>query len=172
MDALFNFSRTCLFLTFAAFVIGKIIGFKSFRSHVRSTVSVSPGGAPFVAGAVIVIELLACGCLLWRSTAAVGFGVLAGTLAVFTAYLGRLLLRGRGESCGCGGDSDVPVTVWHITRNVMLFCLSMAGLLVSFVSPSVSFDVQDWMRVPLALLVVGPAYFLDGLIDFFGRELL
>ncbi|MEJ8650395.1 MauE/DoxX family redox-associated membrane protein [Streptomyces sp. MS1.AVA.3] len=172
MDALFNFSRACLFLTFAAFAVGKMVGFKSFRSHVCNTVSAAPGHASLIAGVVIIIELLACGCLLRSSTAAAGFGILAGTLVVFTAYLGRLLARGRAESCGCGGDSDSPVTVWHITRNVTLFCLSMVGLLASFGSHATSFDAQDWMRIPLTLLVAGPAYFLDRLIVFFGRELV
>ncbi|MFC9234375.1 MauE/DoxX family redox-associated membrane protein [Streptomyces decoyicus] len=171
MDALFNFSRACLFLTFAVFAIGKIVGFNSFRSHVRNTVSAAPERASLIAGVVVLVELLACGCLLWSSTAAAGFGVLAGTLVVFTAYLGRLLARGRTESCGCGGDSGSPATVWHIARNVLLFCLSMAGLLASLGSHATSFDAQDWMRAPLALLVAGPAYFLDRLIDFFGREL-
>ncbi|WP_310722725.1 MauE/DoxX family redox-associated membrane protein [Streptomyces sp. N2A] len=170
MDALVNFCRSCLFLTFAGFALSKVIGFKAFRSHVQKTVSTVPGSSTLIAGAVVVAEALACACLLWNSTAPAGFAALGALLAVFTAYLCKLLARGRGESCGCAGQSDSPVTVWHVARNVMLFCLSAGGLLAAS-SHSAVFDVQDWLRVPAAFLLAGPAYFLDDLIDFFGRKL-
>ncbi|MEE6268612.1 MauE/DoxX family redox-associated membrane protein [Streptomyces diastatochromogenes] len=162
----------CLFLTFMAFSVSKVIGFRAFRDHVRNSVSAMPGMSLLVAGSVIVAELLACGLLLWNATAPEGFALMAVMLIVFTAYLCRLVARGRGESCGCSGESSGPITLWHISRNVLLFLLSVGGLLASLGQHNGSFDGWNLVVLPVALLFSGVAYFLDYFLEFFKGELL
>lgn len=80
---------------------------------------------PFVAAAVVGIELLAGIALVsgWNSRA--GAVVIAALLAVFTGFIAQALLRGIDLRCGCFGG-DEPASWWTVLRDLAMLAAALA----------------------------------------------
>ncbi|MGZ6124048.1 MAG: DoxX family protein [Myxococcales bacterium] len=87
---------------------------------------VVPGAAvPWVASAVVGIELLAGIALVTGWMVRPAAVLIAGLLAVFTVFLTQALLRGIDLRCGCFGG-DEPATWWTVARDLAMFAAAIA----------------------------------------------
>ena len=94
-----------------------------------------PGGAPYVAAALPMIELALGGTLIaaprvWRQAAALGAAAL---LVGFTVAVGSAYFRRINIDCGCFGTGGGPITWLTLLRNLAL--LGVACGLVAFQAP-------------------------------------
>jgi hypothetical protein len=125
--------RLCLLTVFAVALVGKLSGRGAFAAFVRSlrgmgvlperTVAVAARAS--VGGEALVVVLLA---IPVRYSAAAGFAVAAGLLAVFTGAIGLSLRRGNVAPCRCFGASSTPLGTRHVVRNLALVAVALAGL--------------------------------------------
>ena len=80
---------------------------------------------PFVAAAVVGIELLAGLALIAGVVTRPAAAVIAGLLAVFIVFLAQALLRGIDLRCGCFGG-DEPASWWTVARDVLMLAAALA----------------------------------------------
>ncbi len=103
----------------------KIPDMAGFAENVANYRMVPAALVPGVAAAVVGIELVAGLALVanvWSRAAAL---VLAGLLAVFTAGVTSVVVRGIDVACGCFGGT-APATWWTVLRDVALLGLAIA----------------------------------------------
>jgi uncharacterized membrane protein YphA (DoxX/SURF4 family) len=103
----------------------KIPDMAGFAENVANYRMVPAALVPGVAAAVVGIELVAGLALIanvWSRAAAL---VLAGLLAVFTAGVTSVVVRGIDVACGCFGGT-APATWWTVLRDVALLGLAIA----------------------------------------------
>ena len=80
---------------------------------------------PFVASAVVGIELLAGIALLVGVMERPAAAVIAGLLVAFTVFLSQALLRGIDLRCGCFGG-DEPASWWTVARDLAMLAAAVA----------------------------------------------
>ncbi len=103
----------------------KIPDMAGFAENVANYRMVPAALVPAVAAAVVGVELVAGLALLanvWSRAAAL---VLAALLAVFTAGVTSVVVRGIDVACGCFGGT-APATWWTVLRDVALLGLALA----------------------------------------------
>ncbi len=130
-------SRLLLLTVFALALAGKISGRKAWGAfvqsiHAMSVVAPSRAAAAAVATAVAEasIVVLAAVPVRWAGTAA--FALAAGLLACLTLAVVRVIRRGAAVPCRCFGPSETPLGAQHVTRNLVLIAVALAGLAASF----------------------------------------
>jgi len=116
--------RVVLGALFVWAAVTKLPDMASFAQDVANYRVVPPLLVPFVASAVVGIELLSglalIGGLMVRPAAI----VLAGLLAVFTVFLTQALLRGIDLRCGCFGGEE-KASWWTVARDVVMLGASL-----------------------------------------------
>ena len=80
---------------------------------------------PFIAAAVVGIELLAGIGLVSGFLARPAAIVVAALLAVFTVFITQALLRGIDLRCGCFGG-DEPASWWTVLRDLAMLAAALA----------------------------------------------
>jgi putative oxidoreductase len=80
---------------------------------------------PYVAAAVVGIEILAGLALLTGAAVRPAAIVLAALLVVFIAFLVQVLLRGIDLRCGCFGD-DERASWWTVARDIAMLAAAIA----------------------------------------------
>jgi hypothetical protein len=131
------FSRLVLLLTFALSLTGKIGNVRPFASAIASFRIVPRPWARgaawlFLAAELAVIAfLIAGGRFLWWGTAAAAALLLAFTTALLLALVRRLKVP-----CHCFGNSQAPLSVADVARNVLLVLCAFGGLAALHVAPA------------------------------------
>lgn len=80
---------------------------------------------PFVAAAVVGIELVAGTALVSGWMARPAAIVIVALLAVFTLFIAQALLRGIDLRCGCFGG-DEPASWWTVVRDLAMLAAAIA----------------------------------------------
>ncbi|GIH73963.1 MauE/DoxX family redox-associated membrane protein [Planobispora longispora] len=129
MDYLVVAVRCALFVVFAASLVSKVRGRVSFASFTASLpgFGVPAGRARGVAGAVVAAEAAVLVLLALPDTVPFGFALATALLAVFSWAMARVLRRGARVPCRCFGASATPVSVLHVTRNLVLACAALTA---------------------------------------------
>jgi hypothetical protein len=123
-----RFVLACRLVLGALFIwaaIAKLPDMAAFAQDVANYRVVPAALVPFVAAAVVGIELLAGMALVsgWNSRAAAV--VIAVLLAVFTGFIAQALLRGIDLRCGCFGG-DEPASRWTVLRDLAMLAAALA----------------------------------------------
>jgi uncharacterized membrane protein YphA (DoxX/SURF4 family) len=111
--------RVILGALFLWAALGKLPDMAGFAQDVANYRVVPAILVPFVASAVVGVEFVAGIALVTGWMARPAAIVLAGLLAVFTAFLTQALLRGIDLRCGCFGG-DEPATWWTVARDLAM----------------------------------------------------
>jgi hypothetical protein len=118
----------CRLILGALFVwsaVGKLPDMAAFAQDVANYRVVPPVLVPFLASAVVGIELLAGIALVSGWMARPAAIVSAALLAVFIVFLAQALLRGIDLRCGCFGG-DEPASWWTVVRDVVMLAAAVA----------------------------------------------
>jgi hypothetical protein len=103
----------------------KLPDMAAFAQDVANYRVVPAALVPFVASAVVGIELLAGLALAAGVMMRAAATVIAGLLAVFTVFLVQALLRGIDLRCGCFGG-DEPASWWTVARDLVMLAAALA----------------------------------------------
>jgi hypothetical protein len=117
--------RVVLGALFLWAAIAKLPDMAAFAQDVANYRIVAPVLVPFVASAVVGIELLAGIALVTGWMARPAAIVIAVLLAVFTGFLTQALLRGIDLRCGCFGG-DEPASWWTVARDLVMLAAAIA----------------------------------------------
>jgi uncharacterized membrane protein YphA (DoxX/SURF4 family) len=125
--------RLLIGVVFAVAVVSKVASRDAFRAFVRSLQqmdvlplrSVPAAARVSVATEATIVTLLA---VPLRWTAAAGFALAAGLLAIFAAAIRRSVRRGNRAPCRCFGASVTPLGRHHVVRNLLLAGAALVGL--------------------------------------------
>ena len=118
----------CRLILGALFVwsaVGKLPDMAAFAQDVANYRVVPPVLVPFLASAVVGIELLAGIALVSGWMARPAAIVSAALLAVFIVFLAQALLRGIDLRCGCFGG-DEPASWWTVARDLAMLAAALA----------------------------------------------
>ena len=118
-------SRVVLGALFAWAAVTKLPDMAAFAQDVANYRLVPPALVPFVASAVVGIELLAGLALLAGAMTRAAATVIAGLLAVFVVFLAQALLSGIDLRCGCFGG-DEPASWWTVARDLAMLAAAVA----------------------------------------------
>ncbi|MBO3744375.1 MauE/DoxX family redox-associated membrane protein [Actinoplanes flavus] len=123
----------CLIGTvFLSSLAGKLAGrgaFAAFAQSVRQWRILPPPLVRPTAAVVVAAEAVVC-LLVTAGPPPAGDGGLilaALLLTVFAAAIGETLRRGAGAACRCFGPSAVPLSRWHVARNLVLVAAALFG---------------------------------------------
>ncbi len=101
--------------------------------------------------ALIVLEVIVAGGLLWSTTRPVAALLGAGLLAVYAMAMAVPLSQGRTEiSCGCGGAAD-QLSYALLGRNAVL---TAVALFASLPMTERALSWFDYMAIPLGVLAM------------------
>ena len=117
--------RVVLGALFVWAAITKLPDMAAFAQDVANYRVVPAIAVPFVASAVVGIELLAGLALISGRMVRPAAVVIAGLLAVFTVFLTQALLRGIDLRCGCFGGNE-RASWWTVTRDVVMLAAALA----------------------------------------------
>lgn len=101
--------------------------------------------------ALIVLEVVVAGGILWSETRPAAALLGAGLLIAYAGAMAVPLSQGRTEiSCGCGGAAD-QLSVWLLVRNAVLAVLALVAA-----QPMLGRDLQwfDFLSIPLGVLAM------------------
>jgi hypothetical protein len=85
--------------------------------------------AGFISWTIPLLELVICMGLFFPLTRSMGLKVAVGLMAVFTAYIGYMLLTSSSLPCSCGGVLNALSWPQHLVFNIFLFLLGLAAVL-------------------------------------------
>ena len=117
--------RVVLGALFIWAAVTKLPDMAGFAQDVANYRVVPAALVPFVASAVVGIELLAGLALVAGVMTQPAATVIAGLLAVFTVFLTQALLRGIDLRCGCFGG-DEPASWWTVARDLAMLAAAVA----------------------------------------------
>jgi uncharacterized membrane protein YphA (DoxX/SURF4 family) len=118
----------CRVLLGALFVwaaLVKLPDMAGFAQDVANYRLVPAALVPFLASAVVGIELLAGAALVAGFMVRPAAIVLSGLLAAFIVFLSQALLRGIDLRCGCFGG-DEPASWWTVARDLAMLAAALA----------------------------------------------
>jgi putative oxidoreductase len=124
--------RVVLGALFIWAAVAKLPDMAAFAQDVANYRIVPAAVVPFVASAVVGIELLAGIALVVGVMERAAAMVVAGLLAAFTLLLAQALLRGIDLRCGCFGG-DEPASWWTVARDLVM--LAAAVIVARGLSP-------------------------------------
>ncbi|MGB8193801.1 MAG: MauE/DoxX family redox-associated membrane protein [Chitinophagaceae bacterium] len=125
-----GFARLALSITlfYGAFVKGT--DFVTFTSQMKQSPLLEPFNTTLVGIGVLAIEIIAAVLLSLPRTLRAGFYTSLFVMLLFSAYLSVLYFGYKNIPCSCGGIlGSMPYPV-HITFNIALTLLALAGVLV------------------------------------------
>lgn len=117
--------RVVLGALFIWAAVTKLPDMAGFAQDVANYRVVPAALVPFVASAVVGIELLSGLALVAGVMTQPAATVIAGLLAVFTVFLTQALLRGIDLRCGCFGG-DEPASWWTVARDLVMLAAAVA----------------------------------------------
>ena len=168
-------------LSWAAAVAQEVLGvvllwaalskLRTFAAFVQGLAGEVPRrGASLLAIAIVAVELLLGGMLLFQILARVASGAAFVLLTLFTAFLLVHLRNRTGIPCNCfGATSDRPIAVSDIARNVGLLALALFGIAEQgngqpFIISTAMSVAEDFARHPATIVilavVVGQSYLI------------
>ncbi|MFD0362137.1 MauE/DoxX family redox-associated membrane protein [Nocardia sp. GCM10030253] len=147
-------SRLVVSAVFGLSAVGKLTDRATTRSSVVDF-GVPIRWAPVVAWGLPVLEVVIAVAVLPPWTAVAAAVLAAVALAVFTAAIVRLLVRGKRPACSCFGSlSDAPIGAWTVARNGVLTALAVLVCLGSLVYPQVPGGLPADNAVGLVVVAV------------------
>jgi putative oxidoreductase len=111
--------RIVLGALFVWAAITKLPDMAAFAQDVANYRLVPAALVPFLAAAVVGIELLAGISLVAGVMERAAAAVIAALLVAFTVFLSQALLRGIDLRCGCFGG-DEPASWWTVARDLVM----------------------------------------------------
>ena len=117
--------RVVLGALFVWAAVTKLPDMAAFAQDVANYRVVPPLAVPWVASAVVGIELLAGLALVTGLMARPAAAVIAALLAAFTVFLSQALLRGIDLRCGCFGGEE-RASWWTVARDVVMLAAALA----------------------------------------------
>jgi len=117
--------RVALGALFIWAAVTKVPDMSAFAQDVANYRVVSPLLVPFVAAAVVGIEIVAGLALLTGVAVRPAAVTVSGLLAIFTVFLAQALLRGIDLRCGCFGGNE-PASWWTVTRDAIMLGAAVA----------------------------------------------
>jgi uncharacterized membrane protein YphA (DoxX/SURF4 family) len=105
--------------------VTKLPDMAAFAQDVANYRVVPPALVPFVASAVVGIELLAGLALVVGMMERAAATVIAALLVAFIVLLAQALLRGIDLRCGCFGG-DEPASWWTVARDLVMLAAAIA----------------------------------------------
>jgi putative oxidoreductase len=125
MARAFTGVRIVLGVLFIWAAVTKLPDMAGFAQDVANYRVVPAALVPFVAAAVVGIELLAGISLVVGVMERAAAAVIACLLVTFTAFLSQALLRGIDLRCGCFGG-DEPASWWTVGRDLIMLAAALA----------------------------------------------
>jgi len=116
--------RIALGALFIWAALTKLADMAGFAQDVANYRVVPAGPVPFVASAVVGIELLAGIALVAGVMERAAAAVIAALLIGFTVFLSQALLRGIDLRCGCFGG-DEPASWWTVARDLVMLAAAI-----------------------------------------------
>jgi putative oxidoreductase len=117
--------RVVLGALFIWAAVSKLPDMAAFAQDVANYRVVPAVLVPFVAAAVVGIELLAGIALVSGWMARPAAIVIGALLALFTVFIAQALLRGIDLRCGCFGG-DEPASWWTVVRDLAMLAAAIA----------------------------------------------
>jgi putative oxidoreductase len=105
--------------------VTKLPDMAAFAQDVANYRVVPAALVPFVAAAVVGVELLAGISLVAGVMERAAAAVIAWLLVTFTVFLCQALLRGIDLRCGCFGG-DEPASWWTVARDLVMLAAAVA----------------------------------------------
>lgn len=130
-------ARCLLGCVFLASFAGKVWGRARFGGYLAATRRLMPRWAasrfPARAVAVTILgaELAAAVLLAVPAAVLAGLAVSCALLSVFAGATAAALRRGQNAPCHCFGFSPRELRTGHVTRNVLLAALALAGMVAA-----------------------------------------
>ena len=121
---LLNATRIVLGALFLWAAATKLPDMKGFAQDVANYRIVPALLVPYVAAAVVGVELLAGLALISGFMARPAAVVVAGLLVAFIAFVAQALLRGIDLRCGCFGG-DEPASWWTVARDAAMLAAAI-----------------------------------------------
>jgi hypothetical protein len=157
---------------FLASSVTKVVGrgaFENFVGSVRDMRLMRASGVRPVARCVVVVEsavwlLLA---VPTRPTAAAGFLVAAGLLAVFDVGIWLAVRRGARTTCRCFGASSTRLGPQHLIRNLALIVIAALGAVATGWAAGPVRLAGIAVAVPAGLVVGGLFAVVDDVVGLF-----
>jgi uncharacterized membrane protein YphA (DoxX/SURF4 family) len=118
-------TRVALGALFLWAAVTKLPDMKGFAQDVANYRIVPALLVPYVAAAVVGVELLAGLALISGVMARPAAVVVAGLLVAFIAVVAQALLRGIDLRCGCFGG-DEPASWWTVARDALMLAAAVA----------------------------------------------
>ncbi len=118
-------TRIALGALFLWAAIAKLPDMSAFAQDVANYRVLPAAFVPYVAAAVVGIELLAGIALVTGILARPAALVVAVLLLAFLAFLGQALLRGIDLRCGCFGGNE-PASWWSVARDGAMLAAALA----------------------------------------------
>lgn len=86
-------------------------------------------GAPLLAVAVPVTELVASILLMIARTRSIGLWMSSALMAIFTGYVGFILITATELPCTCGGVIQRMKWPQHLVFNIIFLIIAITGLI-------------------------------------------
>lgn len=116
-----RFALGALFLWAA---ITKLPDMNAFAQDVANYRVLPAALVPYVAAAVVGIEMVASIALLIGLAVKPAAAIVTGLLSVFIVFLVQALLRGIDLRCGCFGG-DEPASWWTVARDLVMLAAAI-----------------------------------------------
>lgn len=123
-----------LILFFSYTLVNKGLGFADFEFNIHKTGLYPLEMIRPVACAVLIVESLAIGLLVWNSLWGYRFALIM--MAIFTGYICLLYSLGRYEVCGCGGILNGLPFYSHLAINIIVVLSLIVALVYEKYSQS------------------------------------
>ncbi|MFC5185949.1 MauE/DoxX family redox-associated membrane protein [Actinomadura harenae] len=153
--------RLTLALVMTLAAVGKLRSPGVFAASLKGFEFIPAWSRRPLAWLVPAAELLITLLLAVPATVTAGFVAAALFCVGLTAVPTIVVARGTTVKCACFGSSEVPMSGWHIARNVILLAAAVLGAVVAF-------TVGDGVpgEVPGIILAVVTAGLLTALTVF------
>lgn len=136
------FFRVVMGLIFTISVIGKLRSMRQFISTLESIRFFQRRWLNIIASIVIFVEFMVVWFMIMGGDwLMIGFGTAALLLAVFSAALVSVLVRGIQVPCNCFGTSNKTVSSVSVWRNIALLLFACCGFVVCYSFPQTNHNV-------------------------------
>lgn len=123
-------ARMALSVTFFYGASAKGADFVKFISQMKQSPLLEPFNTTFVGIGVLAVEVAAAILLSLTKTLRAGFYLSFFVMLLFSSYLSVLYFGYKNIPCSCGGILGSMSYPGHITFNIILTLLALAGILL------------------------------------------
>lgn len=147
-------------LLFVYASVSKVFDFENFQVQIAQS-PVMSAYASFVSYAVIIVELLIAGLLVFDRTRLIGHYFSLGLMTAFTVYIYVILNFSEFIPCSCGGILEKLGWTEHLIFNMLCVALTGASIIIQEKykgSSSTAYIAKISLTMILSILLVVLAY--------------